>query len=91
MRLKNFQWGLALVGLILGVMLSVQFRVTRDLEQAAPDPCPSGMGKIKRKDESLITFRNQLTLADIIFLSGAILIALALFIIILYKQKRWQP
>ena len=32
-RFKRFQWGLLLVGLVLGVMLSLQFRVTRDIQQ----------------------------------------------------------
>lgn len=33
MRLKGFHWALVLVSLILGVMLSMQFRVTRDIQQ----------------------------------------------------------
>lgn len=33
MRLKNFHWAPVLVSLILGVMLSLQFRVTRDIHQ----------------------------------------------------------
>ncbi len=34
MRLKNFHWALALVGLILGVLLSLQFRVIRDIQHS---------------------------------------------------------
>jgi uncharacterized protein YlxW (UPF0749 family) len=30
---KNFYWSLALVGLVLGVILAVQFRMTRDVQQ----------------------------------------------------------
>lgn len=33
MSLKGFQWTLALGGLIVGVMLSMQFRVSRDIQQ----------------------------------------------------------
>lgn len=31
--LKRFQWALILVGLVLGIMLALQFRVTRDIQQ----------------------------------------------------------
>jgi len=31
-RLKNFYWSVALVSLVLGVILSVQFRITRDVQ-----------------------------------------------------------
>lgn len=31
-RLKNFYWSLALASLVLGVILSVQFRITRDVQ-----------------------------------------------------------
>jgi len=33
MKLKRFHWALALVSIILGVMLSMQFRVTMDIRQ----------------------------------------------------------
>jgi len=32
LRLKNFYWSLALVSLVLGVILSLQFRITRDVQ-----------------------------------------------------------
>lgn len=34
--MKSFQWALAVGGLILGVMLAVQFRVTRDIQSTEP-------------------------------------------------------
>jgi uncharacterized protein YlxW (UPF0749 family) len=33
---KGFQWGLALVGLVLGIMLAFQFRVTREINKTEP-------------------------------------------------------
>ncbi len=33
MKLKSFHWVLALMGVILGVMLSMQFRVVKDIQQ----------------------------------------------------------
>jgi len=33
MKLKRFHWALVLVSIILGVMLAMQFRVTRDIQQ----------------------------------------------------------
>lgn len=34
--MKNFQWALAVVGLVLGVMLAFQFRVTREIQSTEP-------------------------------------------------------
>lgn len=34
--MKGFQWGLALVGLVLGIMLAFQFRVTREINKTEP-------------------------------------------------------
>jgi len=34
--LRGFQWAFAVVGLVLGVMLAVQFRVTRDIQSTEP-------------------------------------------------------
>lgn len=34
--MKGFQWALALVGLVLGIMLAFQFRVTRDINKTEP-------------------------------------------------------
>jgi uncharacterized protein YlxW (UPF0749 family) len=34
--LKSFQWALAVVGLVLGVMLAFQFRVTREIQSTEP-------------------------------------------------------
>jgi len=34
--LKSFQWALAVVGLIMGLMLAFQFRVTREVQSAEP-------------------------------------------------------
>ncbi|OAT81801.1 DUF881 domain-containing protein [Desulfotomaculum copahuensis] len=36
MKIRGFHWGLALVGLVMGIMLAVQFRLTRDIEQTPP-------------------------------------------------------
>ncbi len=33
---KGFQWGLALVGMVLGIMLAFQFRVTREINKTEP-------------------------------------------------------
>jgi len=33
---KGFQWALALVGLVLGIMLAFQFRVTREINKTEP-------------------------------------------------------
>lgn len=34
--MKSFQWALAVVGLVLGILLAVQFRVTREIQSAEP-------------------------------------------------------
>lgn len=34
--MKSFQWALAVVGLVLGIMLAFQFRVTREIQKAEP-------------------------------------------------------
>lgn len=36
MKLKGFHWGLILVGVIMGSMLSVQFRLTKDIQHTPP-------------------------------------------------------
>lgn len=34
--MKSFQWALAVVGLVLGIMLAFQFRVTREIQSTEP-------------------------------------------------------
>jgi len=62
--LKRFQWALILVGLILGIMLALQFRVTRDIQQTdvirRAQDLTGQVAQLKRERDALQTQVTEL-------------------------------
>jgi uncharacterized protein YlxW (UPF0749 family) len=60
--LKRFQWAFILVGLVLGLMLALQFRVTRDIQQTdvirRAQDLTGQVAQMKRERDAL---QNQVT------------------------------
>lgn len=57
--MRSFQWALAVVGLVLGIMLAFQFRVTREIQSTEPvqraQQLSAQLGQMKKDRDALQT------------------------------------
>lgn len=62
MKIKEYQWGVALVALALGLMLSVQYRYSKEINETPPIARVQALSneiKQKREDRNLLQHRVQ--------------------------------